>query len=63
MVGFDSYTCTAVYEVQTTYSVNLFIQHFWDQRVAECCSLPDVRTLYLMCVLVYLATSGTERTV
>jgi hypothetical protein len=33
------------------------------QRVAGYCNFPDIRMLYLMCILVYLATSWTDLTI
>jgi hypothetical protein len=39
------------------------IRHLWNQRVAGYYNFLDIRTLYLMCILVCLTTSWTELTI
>jgi hypothetical protein len=45
---------------ETLYYVTWFIQ---DQRSVSHCSLSDVRTLYIMCIVVYLVTSWADLTI
>lgn len=62
--------CSCVYNVLTVfviisssnnelykYSTSWFVWHFQDQRLARHCTFPHIGTLYLMCILVYLATT------
>jgi hypothetical protein len=44
----------------SVYSESWFIQHLWDERVAEYCSFPHIRTLYITHMLVYVATNLME---
>jgi hypothetical protein len=45
---------------KTYYSKICNIWHIQDQRVAGHCNFLDIRILYLICILVYLATSWSD---
>ena len=42
------------------YTKNCDIRHLLDQRVARCNNSINIKTLYLMCILLYLATPQTN---